>query len=82
MAPTPQSHPQLGWRQLVGRMNTARGPFPFSYPNTYFAIIAPPDGGVYLHVINLATGARMDRPCSQPERAFARVLDWARHYGG
>lgn len=79
--PTPQTAPHLGWRVLSGQLPTARGPVPFHYPNTAFVILQDGQGGVVLHVVNTATGARMDRPCSQPERAFVRVLDWARNYG-
>lgn len=79
MNPTPASHPNLGWNRLQGTLPTARGPFPFNYPHIVFAIVQHPDGGIYIHAINTATMARMDRPCSEPNRAFVRVLDWARN---
>jgi hypothetical protein len=79
MPPTPQSHPQLGWRVLAGQVPTARGPFVFNFPHIVFAI-AQGQGGVYIHAIDTRTGQRMDRPCSQPGRALARVIDWARQH--
>jgi hypothetical protein len=71
------------WRVLSGTVNTARGPMPFHYPNTVFLIEANADGEGMLHVVNQRTGARMDRPCSHVSTmGIARILDWARHYGG
>jgi len=80
MLPTPQTHPGLGWRVLAGTVQTPRGPLSFNYPHIAFAILQS-EGGVYIHAINTRTGARMDRPCSQPGRALARIIDWARQYG-
>ena len=74
---------QPAWRVLSGTVNTARGPMPFHYPNTVFLIEANADGEGMLHVLNQRTGARMDRPCSHVNTmGIARILDWARHYGG
>lgn len=79
MNPTPRSHPALGWNRLVATIPTARGPMQVNYPWIVFAVVQSPYGGIQIHAINERTGARMDRPCSEPNRAFLRVIDWARN---
>lgn len=79
LPPTAQTAPELGWRRLVGTVPTARGAVSFQHPHVVFTVIhSPSNGSVYIHAYNERTGARLDRPCSHPQMAFARVLDWAR----
>jgi len=66
--PTPATHPHLGWRVVADA------------PYIVFAIVPRPNG-LFIHVISTRTGNRLDRPCSDPRRALARVLDFARQYG-
>jgi len=77
--PTALTHPRLGWRRLQGQVQTARGPMQINFNHVLFAILEQ-DGSVYIHAYSERNGARLDRPCSNPNMAFARVLDWARNY--
>ena len=77
--PTVHTHPNLEWKRLQGTVQTARGPMPFNYGHVLFTIMQH-DGGIYIHAYSERNGARLDRPCSNQNMAFARVLDWARNY--
>jgi hypothetical protein len=78
MFPTPQTHPDLGWKRLVGRLpNGAQ----LNYGHVVFAVAQR--GSQYLiYAISEANSQRFEWVCSNPDRAIARVIDWARQYAG
>lgn len=78
---TPRSRPDLPWRQLVGTIPTAKGPFHFDYRAWWCAIVTGPSG-VRIYLWNQRTGASFERPCSHESMAILRAIDFARQAGG
>lgn len=75
---SPATHPQLGWKALVGSVNIPqRGPLAFHYPTVAFAIVNGPQG-LAVYMFDAATGIAEHRPCTNETRAFLRAIDWAR----
>jgi len=66
---TPYHQPNLPWRRLA------------DLPHIVFAVV-PRGNGVYIYMYSERNRAVFERPCSNPQRAAIRALDWGRQWGG
>ena len=71
---TPQTHPSLPWRRLVGG--------PYNYPWIVFAVTAGRSSPAHIYMFNERTGFAQDRPCSAPDRAARWAVHFAQQHGG
>lgn len=79
MFPTPQTHPNLGWKRLVGQLPNGMR---LNLSHVVFAIVPGAGGHLNIYAISERNGQTFNWVCSDPNRAVVRVIDWARQYAG
>lgn len=76
--PNPRTHPNLGWKQLVGQIpRQGSAPLVFNYPHLYLATPTT-RSGVMIYLFDSRNGQVHERQCTSPGRAVLTAIQFAR----